>query len=557
MIRAATGRGWGWAVLAFLGAALAGAGATDDRAERTVIVVNAQQAESVELGEFYARQRGIPRDNIVALPMPPEESVTWRVFVDQVWQPLQDELHRRKWIEGTLSPRLDALGRRRTALTGHRIAYLVLCRGTPLKIQEDPTLTAPELKSGRLPAEFNKNQGAVDSELSLLAHGVLPVYGSLRNPLFQSKLAVDLGAELVVKVARLDGPSNADVRAMILSGLEAEKNGLLGRAYVDLGGPHPAGDRWLDATRARLVDLGYYCDVNPRGGAFGVADRFDAPAFYFGWYAGTVNGPFLREGFRFPPGAIALHIHSFSAGTLRNPSAQWCAPLIARGVAATFGNVFEPYLELTIRPDLLLTRLAEGATLGDAAYFATPVLGWQGVVLGDPLYRPFAVKLEEQVARLGSLPPTLAGYAVARQAAVLQKLGLNDEARALLARGQWETPSVALALTRARFELALGQRQAAVAQLEFLAQMREIFPADWPLVREAGEFVAAHGSAKEALPIYRTLIGARPPTTAALISVLADARKLADATGDLALSLDFARRAAELSAPPPPTEGRR
>jgi len=226
------------------------------------------------------------------------------------------------------------------------------------------------------------------------------------------------------------------VRAMILSGLEAEKNGLLGRAYVDLGGPHAAGDRWLDATRARLVDLGYFCDVNPPGGAFGAADRFDAPVLYFGWYAGTVNGPFLREGFRFPPGAIALHIHSFSAGTLRDPSAQWCAPFVARGVAATFGNVFEPYLEFTLRPDLLLARLVEGATLGDAAYFATPVLGWQGVVLGDPLYRPFTVRLEEQIARLGTLPPTLAGYAVARQAAVSQKLGVERRRRRpLVARG--------------------------------------------------------------------------------------------------------------------------
>lgn len=545
------------ATVACAAVALAGAAATGDRAARTVIVVNARQAESVELGEFYAAQRGIPRGNIVALPMPLEETITWRAFVDQVWQPLQDELHRRKWLEGTLSSRRDALGRRRAALTGHRLAYLVLCRGTPLKIQEDPTLTEPELRAGRLPAEFNKNQGAVDSELSLLAQGPLPIYGSVRNPLFQSKLAVDLAGELVVKVARLDGPSGADVRAMILSGLEAEKNGLLGRAYVDLGGPHAAGDRWLDAARARLVDLGYFCDVNPPGGEFGAADRFDAPALYFGWYAGGVNGPFLREGFRFPPGAIALHIHSFSAGTLRNPSAQWCAPFVARGVAATFGNVFEPYLELTLRPDLLLARLAEGAPLGDAAYFATPVLGWQGVVLGDPLYRPFAVALEEQIARRGELPPTLAGYAVARQAAVLQKLGLNDEARALLERGQRDQPSLALALARARFELALGRPQAAVAQVGFAAQLREIPPAEWPLVREAGELVAAHGSAKEALPIYQTLIVARPPTTAALIAVLGDARKLAEATGNLALSLDFARKAAELSAPAGPPAGGR
>lgn len=532
-------------------AAAVGGWAADDLAARTVIVVNARQAESVRLGEFYAEQRGIPRANLVALPMPVEESITWREFVDQVWQPLQDELHRRGWLEGTLSERLDALGRRRTALTGHRLAYLVLCRGTPLRINEDPVLAMPE-EAGRVPSQFNRNQGAVDSELSLLAQAPRPVVGFVGNPLFQAKVASDLSAELVVKVARLDGPSDADVRAMIRSALEGERQGLLGRAYVDLGGPHLSGDRWLEAARTKLVGLGFFCDVHASPGEFGVADRFDAPVLYFGWYSGNANGPFLREGFRFPPGAIALHIHSYSAATLRTRTNHWCGPFVARGVAATFGNVFEPYLEFTTRPDLLLNRLVEGATLGDAAYFATPVLSWQTIVLGDPLYRPFAVSLEKQIERLTALPPTLAGYAAARKAAVLEKLDLRDEARAVLARGLRDAPSLPLALAIARFELNQGRPAAAVSHVEFVARMENIAPADWTLVREAGALVAAHGSAKAALPIYQNLVKAKAPSTQALIEALGDARTLADATGNLALSIDFARRAADLAPPPPP-----
>ena len=68
--------------------------AEDDLAARTVVVVNARQPESVALGEFYAAKRGIPATNIVALPMPAEETITWRTFVDFIWQPLQDELLR-------------------------------------------------------------------------------------------------------------------------------------------------------------------------------------------------------------------------------------------------------------------------------------------------------------------------------------------------------------------------------------------------------------------------------------------------------------------------------
>jgi len=41
-----------------------------------------------------------------------------------------------------------------------------------------------------------------------------------------------------------------------------------------------------------------------------------------------------------------------------------------------------------------------GAELGRAAYYATPALSWQTIVIGDPLYRPFAVPLEAQLANL-------------------------------------------------------------------------------------------------------------------------------------------------------------
>ena len=86
-----------------------------------------------------------------------------------------------------------------------------------------------------------------------------------------------------------------------------------------------------------------------------------------------------------------MHIHSYSATTLRNRDTGWSGPFVARGVTATVGNVFEPYLQLTHRPDLLLRALVRGATFGDAACYAQPALSWQVIAIGDPLYRPFAV----------------------------------------------------------------------------------------------------------------------------------------------------------------------
>lgn len=406
----------------------------DERSDRTVILVNSRDRDSVELGEFYAEQRGIPRANLIALPMPEVESITWREFVDQVWQPLQDELIRRRWLEGIEGSSRDPLGRKRVAITGHRIAYLVLCRGTPLRIYHDPTLL-DEARSQKIPAQFRTNQGAVDAELSLLAAGNYEVNAFVMNPWYGREAAPDANAALVVKVARLDGPTAADARRLVTSALEGERTGLLGRYYVDWGWgdqAHRDGNQWLEAAQQKLEELGFDGDSERTDAMFPITARFDAPIFYFGWYAGNVTGPFLREGFSFPPGAIAQHIHSFSAETLRSADRAWCGPLVARGAAATMGNVFEPYLQFTHRPDFFLRALARGETLGDAACYALPVLSWQAVLVGDPLYRPFQVSLSQQLKEIARLPQDRAGYAVVRKAGLLARDGRSAEAEALL-----------------------------------------------------------------------------------------------------------------------------
>lgn len=538
-----------WLLLALVAVARA---APDDLAARTVILVNSRQPESVALGRFYAAQRGIPPTNLVALPLPAEETITWRTFVDSVWQPLQDELLRRGWLEGFLSEQLDPLGRRRSGITGHKLAYLVLCRGTPLRIDHDPT-TFDERAAARVQKEFRTTAASVDSELALLAQNNPPTLGPLPNPLFNAPRAAEVSRELVVKVARLDGPSDAAARHLVTSALEAERQGLIGRYYVDLGGPHASGDRWLEATRDQLVDLGFFGDVQGGSGMFDVTDRFDAPVLYFGWYALTANGPFVRPEFRFPPGAIALHIHSVSAASLRTTKDFWCGPFLAHGVTATFGNVFEPYLEFTIRPHLLLAELAQGRTLGDAAYFATPALSWQTVVIGDPLYRPFRVSLDEQMQHLAELPPALACYVIARKVAVLDRLGLDPEARALLARGMRERPSLPLALTVARYEIAHGRPDAAVAALGFVPRLPPVSAADWPLLKHAAELVAAHGTAREALPFFELLVKSTAPNPDAQLHALGDARRVAEAAGDMARALEFARQAAGLPLPNAPS----
>jgi len=387
---------------------------------RLVILANSRQPESVALARYYAEKRGVPAANIIALPLPETETVPWREFIDQVYQPVQDELYRRGWIEGTASSLVDRFGRRRYAFVTQNISYLVTCRGVPLRVANEVALIPADSK---LAPQFNRNEAAVDAEFSLLAMGNHDITGVLSNPLYAQDGWLSLDAAQVIKVTRLDGPTWADARRLVDSALEGERRGLIGRYYVDLKGPHGDGDEWLGAARRQLDALGFDGDVEDTGATMSADARSDAPVLYFGWYAGQINGPFAAPGFAFAPGAVALHIHSFSAQTLHSATAGWCGPLVARGVAATVGNVFEPYLQLTHRPDMLLRALARGRNFGDAAYYALPVLSWQAIALGDPLYRPFHVTLDAQLAQLEQLPPSAARYVLVRQANLRARQG--------------------------------------------------------------------------------------------------------------------------------------
>jgi len=194
--------------------------------------------------------------------------------------------------------------------------------------------------------------------------------------------------------ARLDGPTPSIVRAMIDDSIATERVGLYGWSYVDgrgiTSGGYAEGDQWMAnlVVSMRAQGLPVIYDNNPP--TFPEGYPVTDAAVYFGWYAGSIGGPFAGKPFRFRPGAIAVHLHSFSAATLLSTTAYWCGPLLAHGAAATLGNVYEPYLSLTANLDIFQDRLMAGFTLAESGWMSQKVLSWMGVVVGDPLYRPYA-----------------------------------------------------------------------------------------------------------------------------------------------------------------------
>jgi uncharacterized protein (TIGR03790 family) len=502
-------------------------------ADSVLILANSDDPDSLQIARHYAAVRGVPAENLLSLKMPLREAITWREFVATIWDPLLERLVPTGWIDAVPMMTSDFVGRKKYAPNRHRIAALVVCRGVPLKIEHDPALSA-EVKPFTARDEFRTNGGAVDGELSLLALPNYPINAFVPNPLFQNERPTSHELAQVVRVARLDGPTPADALELVDRAVAAERTGLLGRAYVDLANRDNVGDPWLESAARQLAELGFDTSVDREPGTMPATARIDAPVLYFGWYSETVDGPFQLPGFRFAPGAIALHIHSWSAATLRLSNGGWTGPLVARGVTATVGNVFEPYLQFTHPPHFLLRALARGWTLAEAAYYALPALSWQAVLIGDPLYRPFAVSHEQQMAELARLPPQLAPYAVLRRMRQLDAAGKREDATALGISSQRTVPGLAVGVALARRFQEAGELEAAGNALGFAPLLTSFDANEWALAREAARLLEAAGRANRAIGVWRTLLAtpALPPELR--LAWLPEAQQAARAARDTA-----------------------
>lgn len=366
-------------------------------AAATIVVYNATVPESFELAKFYAEKREIPRDHLVALTCSREEEISREEYDQTIADPLREIFKERNWW--TLRESTEG----RHSVSASSIRFIALMKGMPLKIRAAENYPGDKSDGGPI---NNRNEACVDSELSTLAYFRREISGAMINPYFQSYRPIRDAPEIVLLVCRLDAPSAATVRQMITDAIATEKRGLWGRAYVD--GAHntnagfEVGDHWLSEIVEQFHKAGVPVVYDDTPALFPAGFPMSDCALYYGWYAGSVTGPFAQNDFRFVPGAIAVHIHSFSAATLRDANAGWVAPLLTKGAAASVGNVYEPYLQLSTHLDILNDRLLHGFTFAESAYMATQTLSWMSVMAGDPLYRPYASWIEIDAAKPNS-----------------------------------------------------------------------------------------------------------------------------------------------------------
>lgn len=353
--------------------------------DSVAIIYNSASAESKELAEYYAKARNIPAENLIGLATSQKGKISRTEYASTIQDPLRKHFNDKDWWQLQDSGGFKLAG-------SNKIKVLVTMRGIPYGIEQDPNYRGPtDTKTNAALAKYNC--ASVDSELAILSIHDYPLNQPHSNKYFKADTTFSSATlPYYMLVGRIDDKDIKNCKRMIDDAIEVEKTGLLGMCYLDLalkGSGYVLGDNWIQNIEKKSWAEGIPTTIEKTKDTYLTNYPMKDVALYFGWYTTHKNGPFLNPNFKLKKGSVAVHLHSFSASNLRNPNSNWTGPIMAAGAAATVGNVYEPYLDGTHHFDILHDRLLKGYTLVEAASMSMPLLSWQSVVIGDPLYQPY------------------------------------------------------------------------------------------------------------------------------------------------------------------------
>ncbi|KAF0242144.1 MAG: hypothetical protein FD180_4074 [Planctomycetota bacterium] len=364
-----------------------------DPGKQVVILLNESLAESAAVAKHFAAKRGIPEANLCRVKTTDKETLTWDEFRGQILKPLGRFLE--KFPEAL---------------------YIVPVYGIPTRISEEsPENDAPTDGPEGTITKFvtGRDYACVDAELALIPRPGHELEGWIDSDLFGKDERITPAHQLFL-VSRLDGPTAAIAKALVDKAIYAETYGPVGDAWLDTRGldkatPLGKTDEEIRLAKAMFEAAGIPVHHEDTAAAQDVSTFRDC-VFYWGWYAADYTG---TSPFMFRPGAVAAHLHSQSAFSIRQDSRQWVGPLLAHGATCSAGTVYEPLTVGFPTMGLVLERLFRGYTWGEACALGNRKLSWMAVFVGDPMYAPFAKGMKDSQERNRALASESYGKAAA------------------------------------------------------------------------------------------------------------------------------------------------
>ena len=323
--------------------------------DRIVIVVNDNSADSVEVGNYYSAQRGVPAGNVCHVSTVTTETCSAAEYAD---------------LAADVGSFLDANGLRDSTYC------LLTTYGIPLRETGSDTAVDNRLATIRAGTASNDYYSA-SSALLRRCDGQYSVYMVTRL----DGASKDIAKGLVDKA--LAAEADPDFYSSGVGAFDARRHAY-SSAYTI--GDIYARDAWLAARR---IGLSTY--LNDDDGPIHPGEVTEPVILYWGWYVHYYGAPTQSETnpdnfedpFTFATGAVAVHLESSTCATLRRSdyadlTAHCWAPWMInhKGVTASGGAVAEPFLGGYAHGDMFVTALTEGFTFAEAAYASTPGVNW-------------------------------------------------------------------------------------------------------------------------------------------------------------------------------------
>ncbi len=380
-----------------------GGNATKRSSDEVLLLVNRNSPVSQNIAGDYARQRNIK--NVLSLQCQDSalstenETITLADYARFIEKPVREYL-----------------------ATHTNIDFIVLTKGIPIRITGAAMGSCDE--HSREPAAV-RGHPSVDSSLAALDYADLPGtmkiditgsgaigcafsnrYWNASEPFSHAKFGGYL-------VTRLDGYTEADARKLVSQALAAEHGLTNGSILFDVQPIFGLGDK---ATQPAPItgniilrespwseynaDMRHAHELLTSRGILGELDL--SPAFignrsnllgYFSW--GSNDARYSSNAYQtlfFAPGSLGDTAVSTSARTFLPTTGgqSLLVDLIAHGLTCGKGYVDEPLLQANASPTIVLDRYTSGYTMAESFYAASHFVGWEDVIVGDPLCSPYS-----------------------------------------------------------------------------------------------------------------------------------------------------------------------
>lgn len=296
------------------------------------------------------------------------------------------------------------------------INFIVLTKGVPIRVEGGITGSRDENTTGKLRASVDSYLAAIDypeikGAVRISIHGSgasgfgwLNRYWNADAPFSHARFGGYL-------VTRLDGYTEADAEALVTRAVAAEKSGIRGsKVLLDVQPKFKIGDVWSQPLRvtgaipdesdwgswnADMVKTALQLEARGIPTELDLSDVFIGNRSnllgYFSW--GSNDAKYSAQAYEsltFAPGAIGDTAVSTSGRTFLPTTGgqSLIADLIDHGITGVKGYTDEPLLQAIASPSVLMERYTSGYTLAESFYAASRFVGWEDIVIGDPLCRP-------------------------------------------------------------------------------------------------------------------------------------------------------------------------